>query len=156
MRKFFADIAAGVDLCRQKCEYFSVCGGGEPINKLSENGSFISTETTFCKMTRMRPVDLVLGALDQLERKDGTESRSRGRTMVRSVVTLVILLAAISAGSRDVFAGSNTSGTSKSKVVEDPPAVVKTPAPSGPLPMSYPNVSRERSAPKKSIHHRDR
>src|SRR5215471_17052471 len=54
MKKLLADVAAGVELCRQSCEYFSVCGGGEPINKLSENGSFISTETTFCKMTRMR------------------------------------------------------------------------------------------------------
>jgi len=69
MKKLLADIAAGVELCRQSCEYFSVCGGGEPINKLSENGSFISTETTFCKMTRMRPIDLVLGALDRLEKK---------------------------------------------------------------------------------------
>ena len=25
------------------CEYFSVCGGGAPINKLAENGSFAST-----------------------------------------------------------------------------------------------------------------
>src|SRR5205814_9550103 len=44
LRKMRADIAAGVELCRQSCEYFSVCGGGEPVNKLAENGSFVSTE----------------------------------------------------------------------------------------------------------------
>ncbi|HYU12513.1 MAG TPA: cyclophane-forming radical SAM/SPASM peptide maturase GrrM/OscB [Stellaceae bacterium] len=64
LRKMRADIAAGVELCRQSCEYFSVCGGGEPVNKLAENGSFVSTETTFCRMTKMRATDLVLDLLD--------------------------------------------------------------------------------------------
>jgi uncharacterized protein len=60
-----ADIDAGVALCRESCEYFSVCGGGEPVNKLFENGSFASAETTYCRMTKMRVTDLVL---DRLER----------------------------------------------------------------------------------------
>jgi uncharacterized protein len=59
-----ADIAAGVALCREACEYFSVCGGGEPVNKLAENGSFASTETSFCRLVKMRATDLVLDALD--------------------------------------------------------------------------------------------
>jgi uncharacterized protein len=67
--KMLADITAGVELCRQRCEYFSVCGGGEPVNKLSENGSFISTVTTYCRMTKMRPTDLVLDLLDRAERR---------------------------------------------------------------------------------------
>ena len=64
LRKMAADIDAGVELCRQRCEYFSVCGGGEPVNKLSENGTFVSTETTYCRMTKMRATDLVLDLLD--------------------------------------------------------------------------------------------
>jgi uncharacterized protein len=60
------DIEAGVALCRERCEYFSVCGGGEPVNKLSENGSFVSTETTYCRVTKMRATDLVLAALDRV------------------------------------------------------------------------------------------
>jgi uncharacterized protein len=64
--KMTADIAAGVELCRQRCEYFSICGGGEPVNKLAENGSFTSTETTYCRMTKMRATDLVLDLLDLL------------------------------------------------------------------------------------------
>jgi len=59
-----ADIQAGVAMCRERCEYFSVCGGGEPVNKLAENGSFVSTETTYCRLTKMRATDLVLDALD--------------------------------------------------------------------------------------------
>jgi uncharacterized protein len=59
------DIDAGIALCRETCEYFSVCGGGEPVNKLFENGSFATSETTYCRMTKMRATDLVL---DRLER----------------------------------------------------------------------------------------
>jgi uncharacterized protein len=42
-----------------------VCGGGEPVNKLAENGSFASTETTYCRLTKMRATDLVLDALER-------------------------------------------------------------------------------------------
>ena len=40
-------------MCRERCEYFSVCGGGEPVNKLAENGGFASSETTYCRLTKM-------------------------------------------------------------------------------------------------------
>jgi uncharacterized protein len=61
------DIAAGVAACRNHCEYFSVCGGGAPINKLAENGSFTGTRTAFCSLTQMVPVDLILDAFDRLD-----------------------------------------------------------------------------------------
>jgi len=64
--RMLGDIEAGVALCRERCEYFSVCGGGEPVNKFSENGSFVSTETTYCRVTKMRATDLVLDALDRV------------------------------------------------------------------------------------------
>jgi uncharacterized protein len=44
------DVAAGIELCRASCEYFSVCGGGSPINKLYENGSIASSETMYCRL----------------------------------------------------------------------------------------------------------
>lgn len=70
--KMRQDIDAGVAMCRERCEYFSVCGGGEPVNKLFENGTFASTETTYCRLTKMRATDLVLDALErvQLSRSD--------------------------------------------------------------------------------------
>jgi uncharacterized protein len=64
--RMLADIRAGVEMCRERCEYFSVCGGGEPVNKLAENGSFASTETTYCRLTKMQATDLVLDALERL------------------------------------------------------------------------------------------
>jgi uncharacterized protein len=61
------DIAAGVELCRQSCEYFSVCGGGAPVNKLFENGSFNSARTSFCDLTQKVPIDLILEAFNRFE-----------------------------------------------------------------------------------------
>jgi uncharacterized protein len=63
------DIAGGVEDCRRSCEYFSACGGGAPVNKLAENGSFRSTQTLFCSLTQMVPIDLILDAFDRLERR---------------------------------------------------------------------------------------
>ncbi|MGH7095726.1 MAG: cyclophane-forming radical SAM/SPASM peptide maturase GrrM/OscB [Stellaceae bacterium] len=66
LARMLADIRAGVAQCRESCEYFSVCGGGEPVNKLFENGSFATAETTYCRMTKMRSTDLVLDRLEQM------------------------------------------------------------------------------------------
>jgi uncharacterized protein len=67
MSAMLRDISAGVDACRESCEYFSVCGGGAPVNKLAENGSFRSTRTSFCSLTQMVPIDLILDAFDRLK-----------------------------------------------------------------------------------------
>jgi len=67
LRAMQADIEAGVALCRDGCQYFSVCGGGEPVNKLAENGSFATAETKFCRLTKMRVTDLILDALDRAD-----------------------------------------------------------------------------------------
>jgi len=77
--RLLADIRAGVEMCRERCEYFSVCGGGEPVNKLAENGSFASAETTYCRLTKMQATDLVLEALERLPlRKACREAISGG------------------------------------------------------------------------------
>jgi uncharacterized protein len=74
MQAMSRDIAAGVARCRATCEYFSVCAGGAPINKLTENGSFDSGRTDFCTLTQMVPTDLILGAFDQLQRRADAQS----------------------------------------------------------------------------------
>ena len=67
MQRMAHDIARGVDACRENCAYFSVCGGGAPVNKLTETGSFASGRTRFCELTQMVPIDLILDALEQLD-----------------------------------------------------------------------------------------
>jgi uncharacterized protein len=44
------EVSAGVERCRKTCEYFDICGGGAPSNKLYENGTFNSTETMYCRL----------------------------------------------------------------------------------------------------------
>jgi len=66
LKRMQTDIDAGIALCRERCEYFSVCGGGEPVNKLFENGSFATAETTYCRITKMRATDLVLDRLENV------------------------------------------------------------------------------------------
>ncbi|MBE2267574.1 MAG: GRRM system radical SAM/SPASM domain protein [Anaerolinea sp.] len=58
------DIAAGVRLCAGTCPYFNVCRGGAPANKLFENGSFASTETLFCRLTKQALIDVMLEDLE--------------------------------------------------------------------------------------------
>jgi uncharacterized protein len=65
--KFIAvndEIARGLERCRASCEYFSICQGGSPANKLFENGSFDSTETLFCRLSKKAVVDVVLGRME--------------------------------------------------------------------------------------------
>ena len=62
-----ADINAGVETCRKECDYFSICGGGAPVNKLSENGTFASTQTSFCNLIQITPANLILTAFEQME-----------------------------------------------------------------------------------------
>lgn len=60
----FDDILVGNDACRAACPYFSLCGGGSPVNKLNERGSFRVAETRYCRQTIKTPVELAMQALE--------------------------------------------------------------------------------------------
>jgi len=64
-RAIQADIDAGVERCRQECSYFALCGGGAPVNKYFENGTFVSTETLFCRLNRQALLEVVLDKVEQ-------------------------------------------------------------------------------------------
>ena len=64
-KKVYQDIQAGVDLCEETCDYFSVCGGGAPANKYFENGSFATSETMYCRYTKQTIADIVLEELEK-------------------------------------------------------------------------------------------
>jgi len=59
------DIERGIAKCRATCPYFSVCGGGEPSNKLAENGTFDSTETMHCRLIIQALCDVVLEGVEE-------------------------------------------------------------------------------------------
>jgi uncharacterized protein len=66
LARMAAEIGEGVAACARDCGYFSVCGGGAPVNKLTENGSFASTRTKYCSLTQIAAADLILHSLEQL------------------------------------------------------------------------------------------
>jgi uncharacterized protein len=54
------DVAQGVASCKESCRYFAVCGGGSPVNRLSEKGDVTIAETDFCQLTTQTSADALL------------------------------------------------------------------------------------------------
>lgn len=63
-QSIYRDMAAGVERCRETCQYFGVCGGGAGSNKYWENGTFNSTATKACNYRIKVVTDIVLDALE--------------------------------------------------------------------------------------------
>lgn len=61
--KIFNEIEEGKTNCRNECEYYRVCGGGPPVNKLSEKGSFLATKTQYCQLQIVTTVNAVIDTL---------------------------------------------------------------------------------------------
>lgn len=59
-KKTRAEINQGKELCKQSCDYWSFCGGGNPSNKFFENGTFESTETIMCRFLKKEIIDLLI------------------------------------------------------------------------------------------------
>jgi uncharacterized protein len=68
-------ITSGVDACRSGCPYFAVCGGGAPVNKISENGRLDSAETVFCRLSVQSAADALAVFIKRRGRRpDGVAS----------------------------------------------------------------------------------
>lgn len=83
------EIEAGVQRCKAACEYYCVCGGGQPSNKLHENGAFDSDETLACRL-RIKAVGNV--ALNYLEQKHGIMHKTAVGCSIRERVDQLIPL----------------------------------------------------------------
>ncbi len=66
-----AEVQRGVAMCKETCEYFVFCGGGSPVNKLSETGTFAATETTHCRLKIQATTDVVMEHLQKLHQSSG-------------------------------------------------------------------------------------
>lgn len=64
-KKMYQDLKVGVDLCRETCEYFGVCGGGAGSNKYWENGTFACSETKACRYRIKMVTDIILDELEK-------------------------------------------------------------------------------------------
>lgn len=63
-KSIYTEILSGIKKCKQECEYFTVCGGGTPSNKYSENGSFNSTITNHCRFRFQALFDVFFNNLE--------------------------------------------------------------------------------------------
>lgn len=57
------EIRAGVEKCRQECQYFCLCGGGSPSNKFSEHQRMDVSETMHCLLRDQAIPEAVLTVL---------------------------------------------------------------------------------------------
>lgn len=64
LQQMWSDIQSGLTRCQTTCSYFNYCGGGAPVNKYFENGTFDSSETMFCRLSRQTVIDVVLDKLE--------------------------------------------------------------------------------------------
>lgn len=62
----YREIRQGIAACSKTCEYFQVCGGGNPSNKISEKGTFATTETMYCKSKIKTVSDIVVEELSRV------------------------------------------------------------------------------------------
>lgn len=62
------EIKVGVNRCRSECQYFVICGGGHPSNKLAEHGTLKATETLTCRLTVKENAEITLSYLQGILR----------------------------------------------------------------------------------------
>jgi len=60
-----AAISDGVQRCRETCGYFTVCGGGDPSNKLAEHGRLDGSETNTCRLNVQAVADVIVSELEE-------------------------------------------------------------------------------------------
>lgn len=64
------EVERGLALCKERCEYWNFCGGGEPSSKFFQHGYFDVTETTTCRIHKQATVDVVLDYLEKNANND--------------------------------------------------------------------------------------
>ena len=58
------DFSKGVLMCKEECDYFSFCRGGQASNKFYETGQLAITETIYCRNSKKRVVDGIIHQLN--------------------------------------------------------------------------------------------
>ncbi|GAA4219427.1 uncharacterized protein FHR32_000389 [Streptosporangium album] len=50
--RYVREFMTGLSRCQAECEFFDFCRGAQACNRYFENGSFATTETDYCRLTR--------------------------------------------------------------------------------------------------------
>lgn len=64
-QRLWRDMSAGQQVCRQSCEYYGFCGGGNGSNKFWEHGSLTAGETHACRFGIQIPVQVLLERFEE-------------------------------------------------------------------------------------------
>ncbi len=64
---YVAEFTDGLSACRATCRFFDFCRGAQAGNRYFENGSFDSTETNYCRVSRQ---ELVQALVDTTHKED--------------------------------------------------------------------------------------
>jgi uncharacterized protein len=67
LRRLTREVNAGLARCAKECGFWTICGGGSPVNRLAEQGTLDVAETQFCRLT----VQATARALHRLLTADG-------------------------------------------------------------------------------------
>lgn len=59
------DIDKGIKMCQENCDFFGLCPGGFPSNKLHEKGTFAADETMYCNLHKKVPLRVVLNQVEK-------------------------------------------------------------------------------------------
>jgi len=72
--KMCEDFSSSEQACQDNCHYFPVCGGGDAVLKLMQNGTFNSTETPECRIAVQSFVDVLV---EDILNSENTQGRSK-------------------------------------------------------------------------------
>lgn len=61
--RYVQDFLKGISKCMTQCPYYVVCGGGQASNRYFEHKNINTSETSYCKNTKMALTDAVLELL---------------------------------------------------------------------------------------------
>lgn len=62
LRILNSEIRTGIEMCKSTCDYFPICGGGAPSNKLFEHNTFAATETLMCRNSVINVAEALLAS----------------------------------------------------------------------------------------------
>lgn len=62
-QNYVVEFLDGVKKCSTDCDYFEFCRGGQASNKFFETGSFAVTETEYCRNSKIRLIDSIIGRI---------------------------------------------------------------------------------------------
>jgi len=63
-QQLLSDMKQGTQLCRDQCNYYGFCGGGNGSNKYWEHGTLAASETCACRFSTQIPVNVLVEQME--------------------------------------------------------------------------------------------